>query len=272
MARFLAALSCAVVLVGCAGDSSDGTPDWSHDRDDRELGPTAWGEIDESFGECATGDEQSPVDIAATTPDDVPRLVFDYAPSPLVVENTGHVVEVPLPEDSDNTLTIGEDVYRLVQYHFHAPSEHTLAGESFDAEVHLVHESEGGELAVLGVLIDRGGPGMPLVNAVLEGAPEEAGEEVELGREANPLELLAAADTTNADISSYYTYPGSLTTPGCTEGVRWILLSGIILVASRTALDHFHEVIADFPHYDGYEKNNRPKQPLNERVVTRSAP
>ena len=52
-----------------------------------------WGDIDPSFEECGTGDRQSPVDIAESTPADLPDLEFDYPPTPLVVRNTGHVIE-----------------------------------------------------------------------------------------------------------------------------------------------------------------------------------
>ena len=86
------------------------------------------------------------------------------------------------------TLTIGDDAYRLLQFHFHAPSEHTLGGESSDAEVHLVHESDDGELAVVGILLDAGEQPNPLVDLVLESAPEDAGDEVAIDEERSPLE------------------------------------------------------------------------------------
>ena len=126
---------------------------------DAVLGPTSWGVIDESFEACATGDGQSPVDLAGAEIVDLPELMLDYPRAPLVVENTGHVIEVPMPEEGEHTLTIGEDEFRLVQYHFHAPSEHTIDGKAYDAEVHLVHESEDGELAVVGQLLEESEPG-----------------------------------------------------------------------------------------------------------------
>lgn len=175
----LLAAVCAVGIVGCGGESSDdGAPSvplaWNHDPADAELGPEAWGGIDRAFETCRTGLAQSPVDISEEVVADLPQLEFDYPEAPLVVENTGHTIEVPMPEDGGQTLTIGGDEYRLLQYHFHAPSEHRLAGESSDAEVHLVHESDDGERAVVGILLDAGGEPSPLVDLVLESAPEEA--------------------------------------------------------------------------------------------------
>ena len=67
-------------------------------------------------------------------------------------------------------------------------------------------------------------------------------------------------------VDSYYAYGGSLTTPGCTENVRWSVLSDGGHV-SRAAVRRFHDVISKFADYDGYENNNRPVQPLNGRVV-----
>ena len=270
------ALVCLLLLAGCGGGSEDEdaappAPEaaaWNHDLDDSDLGPTAWGEIDESFEQCLTGTGQSPVDIAGTVAADLPPLEFGYTATPLVVENTGHVIEVPMPEDSDHTLSIGGDEYRLVQYHFHAPSEHTLGGEPSDVEAHLVHQNDAGELAVVGVFLDEAAAPSALVDSVLSNAPEEAGEEVEVGEDRSPLELLPVEESATA-VERYHTYPGSLTTPGCGEGVRWIVLKDGLGV-SPTATDRLHELISDFPGYDGYDNNNRPTQPLNDRVIESS--
>jgi carbonic anhydrase len=269
MIRLLTALSCAALLVGCGGGDGDtAAPAWNHDPGDGELGPAAWSEIDESFEQCLQGDEQSPVDLTNAVPADLPELEFDYAETPLVVENTGHVIEASVPESSNLTLTIGGDVYRLVQFHFHAPSEHSVDGQRYAAEAHLVHESEEGELAVVALLIQPGDVGPELDETVLESAPSEAGEEVELDGDLSPLLLLLVADSTTAYGTDYYTYPGSLTTPGCSEGVRWIVMS-VAHPTGQASIDRLHGLIGQFPGYDGYENNNRPTQPLNERVIQR---
>ena len=108
---------------------------------------------------------------------------FDYPDNELVVENTGHVIEVPIPADNGNTLRVGSSDFRLIQYHFHAPSEHTLDGQQFDLEAHLVHENAAGQLAVVGVFMDIGDQPNELVDEVFHNAPEEAGEETEVGIE-----------------------------------------------------------------------------------------
>lgn len=275
--RFIvvALVLCAAVLPGCDGGSggeeaAGETPAWNHDPADTALGPGSWGAIDESYEQCADGEEQSPIDVTNATPVDLPDLEFDYPETSLVVANTGHTIEASVPESSNLTLTIGDDVYRLVQFHFHAPSEHTVDGERYAAEAHLVHESEEGELAVVALLIEPGDVSPELDETVLENAPREAGEEVELDREWSPLVLLLVADSTRAHGTDYYTYPGSLTTPGCAEGVRWIVRSEPH-PTRQASIDRLHELISEFPGYDGYENNNRPTQPVNERVIQRDS-
>ncbi len=46
---------------------------------------------------------------------------------------------------------------KLLQLHYHAPSEHTVNGNSFPMEMHFVHKHEDGGLTVIGVLIEEGG-------------------------------------------------------------------------------------------------------------------
>jgi carbonic anhydrase len=67
-------------------------------------------------------------------------------------------------------------------------------------------------------------------------------------------------------VNSFYSYTGSLTTPGCTEGVLWSVLAGAGQV-SNAAVTRYHRLIAQFPNYNGYPNNNRPVQPLNGRVI-----
>jgi carbonic anhydrase len=275
----LYAMSVAVALLcpqlaGCGG-GSDGTgstvegPAWNHDPGDATLGPAAWGEIDPSFERCMSGDRQSPVDIAEPIPADLPKLEFNYPPTPFVLKNTGHVIEASMPATSDLTLTIEDAEYRLIRLQFHAPSEHTLDGKSYEAEVQLVHRSADGELAVVAILLEPSGLPSPLIDQVVERAPADEGQEVEIDEGLSLLELFLDFEPPKAVVDSYYTYPGSLTMPACTEGVRWIVFPDIYVIRLN-AVEHLHELIAGFPGYDGYEDNNRPTQPLNDREVERS--
>jgi carbonic anhydrase len=67
-------------------------------------------------------------------------------------------------------------------------------------------------------------------------------------------------------VQSFYSYTGSLTTPGCTEGVLWSVLASGGQV-SNAAVTRSHQLIAQFPNYNGYPNTNRPVQPLSGRVI-----
>ena len=263
----------ATLLPGTARASAPpATTAWNHDPGS-PIGPYHWADIDPGFAVCGSGMHQSPVNLetARTAALHGPPLTLKYDASELVVENTGHVVEVPIPPGVEDVLKIGRDRYTLTQYHFHAPSEHTVNGRHADVEAHFVHTNAAGDTAVVGVFFDVGRRPNPLLEKILLNAPDVSGEEGEPLGEANPAELLrglkgAHAGQGRVQVDSFYAYAGSLTTPGCTENVRWSVVSGGGHV-SRAAVKHFHDVIANFAGYAGYENNNRPVQPLNGRVV-----
>jgi carbonic anhydrase len=271
--RLIAVVLAACALGACAGDDSGSgdatpeTPSWNHDPGDTEAGPAAWGSVDPSYRQCADGSMQSPIDLGGAIERALPPLRFDYGAVPLVVENTGHTIEVAMPEGTNHTLTVGDERYRLVQYHFHVPSEHTIAGKRYDMEAHLVHEAADGRLAVVAVFLDESLPPSLLVESVLSVAPGEAGEETEPGAQSSVAALLPDGRGTEAlSILRYTTYTGSLTTPDCSQGVRWLVLAKTLGV-SPDSTERMRELIADFPGHDGYDRNNRPTQELNGREV-----
>ncbi len=243
--------------------------EWNHNPAS-DIGPNFWGELTFPFATCGAGDpfvqvgkKQTPVNIV--TADAVNALllplVYQYQATPFVVENTGHVVEVPYASGSHIQVGFDKyvDRYKLLQFHFHAPSEHTVNGQFAAAELHLVHRNRLLDFAVVGVLVNVGSPVNTVIDKILRNAPIEEGK-IELHGSVNAGDLLPPFDR------SYYTYSGSLTTPPCSEGVRWFVLKEPVFV-SQAAIDHLHEVIAEFPGYDGFPNNNRPVRPLNGRVI-----
>jgi carbonic anhydrase len=153
----------------------------------------------------------------------------------------------------------------------HAPSEHAVNGRRAAVEAHFVHSNAEGATAVLGVFYRLGPHPNPLLDRILLSAPEVAGEETHAG-EASPAALFRHIRGVNAPrggplcVDSFYAYDGSLTTPGCTQDVRWSLLADGGQV-SEASVARLHRVIGHFPNYDGYPNNNRPLQPLNGRVI-----
>jgi len=243
---------------------------WNHDPAS-PIGPLHWGDI--GFPTCGQGMSQSPVDIRTDKVADYggPPLLLWYETSELTVENTGHVVEVPIPAEIQDALQIGREFYELVQYHFHAPSEHAVNGRLADVEAHFVHMNAQGATAVVGVFYRRGHDQNAVLDRILRSAPATAGEEAHAG-EGSPADLFRHIEGVGVMrggpvlVNSFYAYDGSLTTPGCTEAVRWFVLADGGHV-SNAAVARIHQVIARFPNYNGYRNNNRPVQPRNGRVI-----
>jgi len=219
--------------------------DWGYED---ENGPAAWGRLNPEYAVCALGECQSPIDVVDPTPARLPRIEFNYRAVALRVLNNGHTVEVP--SGGESWITVEGTRYVLQQFHFHTPGEHTLGGRPFDMEIHLVHKSDDGTLAVLGVLVERGRehPGLGLLADRLPAAPGEVHRTEDL--KFNAIVLLPAVRQT-------VRYEGSLTTPPCSEGVQWFLFNTPI-EASETQLAAFHAVLGN---------NSRPVQPTNGREV-----
>lgn len=254
------------------GTARAATTAWNHDPSS-PIGPLHWADIDPGFSTCGTGLQQSPVNLepASAAALHGPPLRLRYHASELAIENTGHVVEVAIPAGVEDVLRIGRDEYALTQYHFHAPSEHTIDGRHADVEAHFVHTNAAGDTAVVGLLFRIGHRPSPLLDTILLRAPRTSGTEGSPLGEANPADLFdhiecAHGRRGHVHVDSFYGYDGSLTTPGCTENVRWSVVAGSGHV-SPAAVARFHRVIANFAGYDGYPNDNRPVQPLNGRIV-----
>ncbi len=160
--------------------------------------------------------------------------------------NTGQFLKVK--HEGHSRLTIGDRPYSLVNVHAHTPAEHTVDGERFALELHLVHKNESGELAVVGVLFRRGEPN-PALEALLDAAPQP-------GDPASPQDASVYLPAR----TSHYRYTGSLTTPPCTEGVQWLVMTEVG-EASEEQLQRITTLTGD-------TANNRPTQPLHGRTIT----
>ncbi|CAN0576294.1 unnamed protein product, partial [Laminaria digitata] len=117
-------------------------------------GPANWGNLKPAYKACSTGRHQSPVNLEATEPAHLSPLAIHYKVSAIDLVNTGHTVQANYGEGS--YITLGDERYDLLQFHFHTPSEHRVAGRSFPMEIHFVHRNKRGRLAVLGVLVATG--------------------------------------------------------------------------------------------------------------------
>lgn len=214
------------------------------------TGPESWGRLKPEFAACAKGQRQSPIHIqdGDTLIGPAEPLQFRYQASGGSVVHNGHTIQVDV--EGDNTLTVRGSVYRLVQFHFHHPSEERVNQKGFAMVAHLVHKNDAGQLAVVAVLMDPGAAN-PLVRKVWTHMPLDAQDRLRLPAGLIDLNELLPAD------QRYYQFMGSLTTPPCTEGVLWMVLKGVQTL-SREQLKMFTQL---FPN------NARPTQPLNKRPV-----
>ena len=258
--------------IGCAMGQPTPTT-WSHNPA-AQNGPLHWGNVTPSYETCGNapmglptlvqvGMAQTPVDIV--TANNVlallPEIDFQYNTTPFEVENTGHVVEVVY--DAGSSIRVGwsvTDIYQLLQFHFHAPSEHTINGTQYDAEVHIVHQNVLGQYAVVGVLLSQSATAPSgIFDQILKTTPASVSTGTLDGVVLNANSLLPQDQ-------DYFTYAGSLTTPPCTEGVRWFVMKTPVQV-SPYVIQQLHMLAGQFPGYNGYANNNRPVVPLNGRTI-----
>lgn len=241
---FALSLLGSIVAFSSQANAGEDSLHWSYGG---EENPTQWGRLGHDFALCEVGRDQSPIDIDDAVVSTLSTIEFNYSSVPLVVVNNGHTVQVNYAEGS--TVSIEGDKYELLQFHFHTPSEHTSEGRASAMELHLVHSNDSGELAVVGIMLEKGNA-HPAIDTVWRHIPEEEGT-----NEVDSI-TIDAADLL-PDSIAYFSYSGSLTTPPCSEGVRWNVLQESVQVSE--------DQIAAFE--DLYQVNARPIQPTNGRII-----
>ena len=191
------------------------SPHASHWGYDGDGGPEHWGDMKPEFRTCSAGQSQSPIDIDTAGAAHMAPLAFHYKVSVVDMVNNGHTVQANYGKGS--YITVGNDRYELVQFHFHTPSEHRVAGRSFPMEIHFVHKNAQGQLAVVGVLV---GPGENNL------AARELWDRLPARPDTSPeaAKALMNARDLLPDDTRYFRYSGSLTTPPCSEQVGWFVL------------------------------------------------
>lgn len=239
------ALLAACPLCTKAGFAAEGAH-WSYEG---EAGPDQWGSLRTENIACSAGSQQSPLNISGAIKAVLPDLKIDWKKGGTILNN-GHTIQVKVPAGS--TLTRGDKVYELQQYHFHAPSEHLVEGRNFPMEVHFVHKhAETGTLGVLGVFLVAGAENATFAN-LAAAFPAKRGEEVPSG-ESDPNELLPSK-------LAYWAYEGSLTTPPCSEIVDWMV-----------AMEPIEVDVGDIKKFTAlYSMNARPALVTNRRYVLSS--
>jgi carbonic anhydrase len=83
--------------------------------------------LSDEFSLCGSGPRQSPVDFGEAIKPTAGAISFHHTETPLQIVNNGHTIQVNYAPGSYAEL--GGKRYELAQFHFHSPSEHTVAGK-----------------------------------------------------------------------------------------------------------------------------------------------
>lgn len=236
-------------------------------------------------GLCKTGKSQSPIDIplsegtssfdadttassTASSSSSLGPLRFQYptfVKEGATVRNNSHgSPQINFPPGFD--LVLGGKTYSLVQLHFHTPSEHSVSGgQHFPIECHLVHrDNTTRELLVAAVLM-KIGTANPILQTGLSSCPRHSGVDAPIKSTLSLRSILPPPRgmTSSSGGRRYATYKGSLTTPPCTEHVRWVVLLDHVTVSAQQVLD----LMAFGSGGKDWKQTQRPLQPLNERKI-----
>lgn len=231
----------------------ENTQEWTYGED---AGPENWGSLDPAFQTCADGTEQSPINLEfseVTESSDRERVELNYQAGEFSLANDGHTLMAHAAKP-DNVLSIEDNNYKLMQFHFHTPSEHQFNGEHYEMELHLVHQNKEGELAVAGIMIKEGAENETLMPVWNKFPKEETDSNI-------PVENLIDVQELLPEDADLFHYNGSLTTPPCSEQVKWMIYEKPISMSS--------EQIKQFQNIFG--ENHRPVQSLNDREVELSS-
>lgn len=232
-----------------------------------KIGPAHWGQLDNSFALCATGKLQSPIDISGYLRVKKDPIKFIYHSEPLSIVddglteikinhrqeviNDGHTIQINFSAKGPQEIVNyrGKD-YRLLQFHFHTPSENLYDGVAYPLEIHFVHQGED-SLLVVGVFVIPGAAN-PALQTIINHLPTSKYKVTTLNNVSiEPFELIPKN-------TSYFAFDGSLTTPPCSQGVRWIVMKNPI-TASAEQIKKLKAAVG--------EANARPVQPMNKRKI-----
>lgn len=250
-------LGVALLLAACAAayETVNFTYSGAH-------GPGMWGSLSPQYRLCSEGKRQSPVKIVNADAEYNPELIRlsrNYRPSNATLVDNRYNIALRYDEDVGCVVVEGKK-YSLIQMHWHSPSEHTIDGESFPVELHLVHKSVDGNITVVAVLYQFGRADPFLIR--LKDKMAELKKEVLAGDEQARVPVgVVKMRSLKQHARKYYRYVGSLTTPPCTENVVWNVLGRARKMSRRQAAE------LQAPLEAAYRRNARPAQALNGRVV-----
>ncbi|XP_038836226.1 carbonic anhydrase-related protein 10-like [Salvelinus namaycush] len=252
--------------------------------------PSFWGLVNSAWNLCSMGKRQSPVNVETS------HMIFDPFLTPLrlntggrskiggTMYNTGR--HVSLRPDKAHLVNISGGPlgysHRLeeIRLHFGSEdgqgSEHLLNGQSFPAEVQLIHynqelyanyseaaKSPNG-VAIVSIFIKISESPNVFLNRMLN---RDTITRITYKHDAFLLMGLNIADL-YPDTIRFITYEGSMTIPPCFETATWILMNKPVYVTQMQM--HSLRLLSQNEPYKIFlsmSDNTRPAQPLLQRCI-----
>jgi carbonic anhydrase len=219
--------------------------DWSYSGAE---GPEHWGKLNPAFSACDSGLNQSPVNIEKALVASLKPLKSVQIHAAKDIVNNGNTVLVNFKPG--NTLQIDNTPFLLQKLSFHTPSEHKIQNKAYPLEAQFLYADSEGNQSIIAVMFTNGKANAALASLWAK-MPNEVGAPVALTKPVLPTELMPKNP-------SYFRFSGSLTTPPCSEGVRWIIMK-TPMTASTPQIVKLERALR-YP-------NNRPLQALNGRLI-----
>jgi carbonic anhydrase len=238
----------SILLSSVAYAGTGGHAEHAHWGYGGEEGPEHWAELSPEFAACGNGKNQTPINIQNSVKAKLNPIKFNYTTDVTDVHNNGHTVQANMAPGS--SITVDGIEFQLKQFHFHTPSENLVNGKHFPMEMHLVHADKDGNLAVVAVMFKEGKKNEALAH-LWKHMPHNVDEDGAPEGKVNPGSLLPKSH-------HYYRFTGSLTTPPCSEGVRWLVMKDP-LSADKEQMKEFTESV--------HGEDARPMQPLGARLI-----
>jgi len=238
--RLVITSTCIIALLNNVILAQDCKKGWDYETN----GPKKWA----TFCPTCGGHLQSPINFnpqKLTCSQSLPLVQFFNYDKPLTglsVSDNGHTAFISIPPERDIAISIPLNPgvrYKLSQIHFHwgkklQGSEHAFGRRLFPLEIHFVHSASPTDYAVLGAF---GQVTCSKESETLSSIAEQLSKIKKEGDKAPIPGNFNLNDLLPADKSSFFTYSGSLTTPGCSEFVKWTVFSGVVNVSPETLED-----------------------------------
>lgn len=242
----------ALILAMCLSVAGYSLYEKEQNQHDEERSEDVYYSYDEhgpdAANVCERGMMQSPVQITRkdALQNQSPEIEIHYGEGRFEIIKKAHTAEA-VSKSGQNYILIDHQQYKLESFHFHLPSEHQVEGQSYEMELHFVHENKNGEQAVMAVFIQEG-----QANEMVK----EIWSRLQDGFSKKDNVSIRLPEFIPKERRAFY-YTGSLTTPPCTEGVKWIVFE-MPVEFSEEQIGTFHRLFGN---------NSRQVQPLNGRKI-----